>query len=148
MAKIGIIGAGSWGIALSVLLHNNGHTITVWSALPQEIDQLKACHEHTEKLPGVKLAEDILFTTDLSNAVKEMDILVLAVPSSFTRETAHRMAGFVENGQIIVNVAKGIEEATLMTLSQVIEDEIPQADVAVLSGPSPVSYTHLRAHET
>ena len=136
MAKIGIIGAGSWGIALSVLLHNNGHTITVWSALPQEIEQLKACHEHKEKLPGVKLAEDILFTTDLSNAVKEMDILVLAVPSSFTRETAHRMAGFVENGQIIVNVAKGIEEATLMTLSQVIEDEIPQADVAVLSGPS------------
>ena len=136
MAKIGIIGAGSWGIALSVLLHNNGHTNTVWSALPQEIEQLKACHEHKEKLPGVKLAEDILFTTDLSNAVKEMDILVLAVPSSFTRETAHRMAGFVENGQIIVNVAKGIEEATLMTLSQVIEDEIPQADVAVLSGPS------------
>ena len=136
MAKIGIIGAGSWGIALAVLLHNNGHTITVWSALPQEIEQLKACHEHKEKLPGVKLAEDILFTTDLSNAVKEMDILVLAVPSSFTRETAHRMAGFVENGQIIVNVAKGIEEATLMTLSQVIEDEIPQADVAVLSGPS------------
>ncbi len=136
MAKIGIIGAGSWGIALSVLLHNNGHTITVWSALPQEIEQLKACHEHKEKLAGVKLAEDILFTTDLSNAVKEMDILVLAVPSSFTRETAHRMAGFVENGQIIVNVAKGIEEATLMTLSQVIEDEIPQADVAVLSGPS------------
>ena len=77
-----------------------------------------------------------MFTADLSNAVKEMDILVLAVPSSFTRETAHRMAGFVENGQIIVNVAKGIEEATLMTLSQVIEDEIPQADVAVLSGPS------------
>lgn len=136
MAKIGIIGAGSWGIALSVLLHNNGHTITVWSALPQEIEQLKACHEHKEKLPGVKLAEDILFTADLSNAVKEMDILVLAVPSSFTRETAHCMAGFVENGQIIVNVAKGIEEATLMTLSQVIEDEIPQADVAVLSGPS------------
>lgn len=136
MAKIGIIGAGSWGIALSVLLHNNGHTITVWSALPQEIEQLKVCHEHKEKLPGVKLAEDILFTTDLSNAVKEMNILVLAVPSSFTRETAHRMAGFVENGQIIVNVAKGIEEATLMTLSQVIEDEIPQADVAVLSGPS------------
>lgn len=136
MAKIGIIGAGSWGIALSVLLHNNGHTITVWSALPQEIEQLKACHEHKDKLPGVKLAEDILFTTDLSRAVKGMDILVLAVPSSFTRETAHRMAEFVENGQIIVNVAKGIEEATLMTLSQVIEDEIPQADVAVLSGPS------------
>ncbi len=135
MAKIGIIGAGSWGIALSVLLHNNGHTITVWSALPQEIEQLKACHEHKEKLPGVKLAEDILFTTDLSNAVKEMDILVLAVPSSFTRETAHRMAVGVEVISDAI-LAKGIEEATLMTLSQVIEDEIPQADVAVLSGPS------------
>ena len=136
MAKIGIIGAGSWGIALSVLLHNNGHTITVWSALPQEIEQLKACHEHKEKLPGVKLAQDIVFTTVLAEAVKDKDILVLAVPSSYTRTTAHSMKEMVLAGQIIVNVAKGIEESTLMTLSQVIEEEVPQADVAVLSGPS------------
>ncbi len=136
MAKIGMIGAGSWGIALSVLLHNNGHDVTVWSALADEIEMLDREHEHNEKLPGVKLAEDIVFTTALAEAVKEKDILVLAVPSSFTRTTAHSMKELAAKGQILVNVAKGIEESTLMTLSQVIEDEIPQADVAVLSGPS------------
>ncbi len=136
MASIGIIGAGSWGIALSVLLHNNGHTLTVWSAIESEIEMLKREHEHKDKLPNVKLADDIVFTTDINEAVAGMDLLVLAVPSPFTRSTAHSMAQYVADGQIIVNVAKGIEESTLMTLSQVIEEEIPQADVAVLSGPS------------
>ena len=90
MARIGMIGAGSWGIALTVLLHNNGHDITVWSALKDEIDMLDREHEHKDKLPGVKLADDIVFTTALADAVKEKDILVLAVPSSFTRATACR----------------------------------------------------------
>ena len=136
MAKIGIIGAGSWGIALSVLLHNNGHEITVWSIIQDEVDMLNRDREHKDKLPGVKLAEDVVFTSDLASAVKGKDILVLAVPSVFTRSTAHSMKELVEDGQIIVNVAKGVEEASLMTLSQIIEEEVPQADVAVLSGPS------------
>ena len=136
MANIGIIGAGSWGIALAVLLHNNGHKITVWSILQDEIDMLNAEHEHKDKLPGVKLAEDMVFTTDMKSAIEDKDFLVLAVPSPFIRGTANNMKEYVSDGQIIVNVAKGIEEKTLMTLSQVIEDEIPQADVAVLSGPS------------
>jgi glycerol-3-phosphate dehydrogenase (NAD(P)+) len=92
MAKIGIIGAGSWGIALSVLLTNNGHEITVWSALENEIEMLKTEHEQKEKLPGVKLSEKTVFTTDLSEAVKGKDVLVLAVPSTFTRSTAHCLA--------------------------------------------------------
>ena len=136
MAKIGIIGAGSWGIALSALLHHNGHEIAVWSALKDEIDMLKQEHEHKSKLPGVKLADSIVFTTELSEAIDGKDVLVLAVPSSFTRETAHNMKSCVADGQIVVNVAKGIEESTMMTLSQVIEEELPQAEVAVLSGPS------------
>lgn len=136
MAKIGIIGAGSWGIALAMLLHNNGHEITVWSAIEAEINMLNTEHEHKDKLPGVKLPMDMIFTVDLEEAVKRKNILVLAVPSSFTRATAHNMKEYVADGQIIVNVAKGIEENTLMTLSQIIEEEIPQADVAVLSGPS------------
>lgn len=136
MAKIGIIGAGSWGIALSVLLHNNGHQITVWSILEDEINMLKTEHEHKDKLPGVKLAEDMEFTTSLQEAIAGKDILVLAVPSPYTRSTSHNMKQYVADGQIIVNVAKGIEEHTLMTLSQIIEEEIPQANVAVLSGPS------------
>ena len=136
MAKTGIIGAGSWGIALSVLLCENGHEVCVWSAIESEIEMLQREHEQKDKLPGVKLSDGIRFTTDLAEAVNGMDILVLAVPSSFTRSTAHLMREHVAQGQIIVNVAKGIEESTLMTLSQVIEDELPQADVAVLSGPS------------
>lgn len=136
MAKIGIIGAGSWGIALSVLLYNNGHEVTVWSIIEEEINMLDKEREHKDKLPGVKLPESMVFTTDLQSAIKDKDVLVLAVPSPFTRSTAHSMKQYVSDGQIIVNVAKGIEEKTLMTLSQIIEEEVPQADVAVLSGPS------------
>ncbi len=136
MADIGIIGAGSWGIALAVLLHKNGHRVTVWSKLADEIAMLEKEHEHKDKLPGVKLPADMAFTTDLKEAVKGMDVLVLAVPSSFTRSTARELSAEVEEGQIIVNVAKGIEEHTLMTLSQIIEEEVPKATVAVLSGPS------------
>lgn len=136
MADVSIIGAGSWGTALAVLLHKNGHKVTIWSVIESEIEALKKEHEHKEKLPGVKLPEDMLFTTDLEGAVKGKDVLVLAVPSPFTRSTAHRMKEYVEEGQIIVNVAKGIEEKSLLTLSQIIEEEIPQATVAVLSGPS------------
>lgn len=136
MANIGMIGAGSWGIALTVLLHNNGHNVTVWSALEDEINMLNREHEHKDKLPGVKLSEEITFTTDLKVAMTDKDLIVLAVPSPFTRSTSQKMKEYVNDGQIIVNVAKGIEDTTLMTLSQIIEQEIPNADVAVLSGPS------------
>ena len=136
MAEIGMIGAGSWGTALTWLRTNNGHNVTVWSALDAEIEMLKKDREQKSKLPGVILSEDTRFTTDLKAAVEGKDLLVLAVPSPFTRSTAARLKDVVEDGQIIVNVAKGIEENTLMTLSQIIEEEVPQAEVAVLSGPS------------
>ena len=136
MADISIIGAGSWGIALAVLLHKNGHHVTVWSVIETEIRMLQKEREHKDTLPGVKLPEDMVFTTDLEQAVKGAEVLVLAVPSPYTRSTSHSMASLVKEGQVIVNVAKGIEEKTLLTLSQIIEEEIPQANVAVLSGPS------------
>lgn len=135
MAKIGIIGAGSWGSALAVLLHNNGHEICIWSALEKEINMLKETHEHSA-LAGVRLADDMVFTTDLKEAVEGKELLVLAVASPYTRSTAHLMKDIVADGQMIVNVAKGIEEKTLKTLSEIIEEEIPRADVAVMSGPS------------
>ena len=136
MANVGVIGAGSWGTALSVLLHDNGHQVTIWSIDAQEVEMLTKEREHLKKLPGVKLSEDMRVTGNLEETVRGKDFLVLAVPSVFTRSTARKMAPFVSEGQIIVDVAKGIEESTLMTLSQQIEEEIPQADVAVLSGPS------------
>ena len=136
MAKVGVIGAGSWGIALSVLLSNNGHDVKVWSIIEDEIKMLNEHREHKDKLPGVILSDRVSFTTDLKEAVEGMDLLVMAVPSPFVRKTAADMKDFVSDGQIIVNVAKGIEETTLMTLSQIIEEEVPQAEVTVLSGPS------------
>ena len=136
MAIVGIIGAGSWGCALSWILSNNGNQVTVWSIMEDEVSMLRNCHEQKDKLPGVILPDDMEFTTDLESAVKDKDMLVLAVPSPFTRSTAGKMAPFIKEGQKIVNVAKGIEDVTLMTLSEIIEQEIPKADVAVLSGPS------------
>lgn len=135
MAEIGIIGSGSWGIALALLLQHNGHKITVWSAIKEEIIQLNENREH-KTLPGITLGDTMVFTHDLKEAMEKKDILVLAVPSIYTRKTAAAMKPYCVEGQIIVNVAKGIEETTLMTLSEIIEQELPAADVAVLSGPS------------
>lgn len=136
MANAGVLGAGSWGTALSVLLCDNGHQVTTWSIDENEVKMLNEKREHETKLPGVKLPDNLAVTNNLEEAVKGKDFLVLAVPSPFTRSTAAKMRPFVSEGQIIVDVAKGIEETTLMTLSQQISQEIPQADVAVLSGPS------------
>lgn len=136
MANVGIMGAGSWGTALALLLHKNGHQVTVWSISEEEVNMLSEKREHVSKLPGVKIPEDMIFTTDIERTVKEKDFIVLAVPSPFTRNTARSMSPYITDGQIIVDVAKGIEESTLLTLSQQIKEEIPQADVAVLSGPS------------
>lgn len=136
MARVSVIGAGSWGTALALLLHKNGHEVTVWSVISAEIEMLKEKHEHVDKLPGVKLPEDMEFTTDLKAAAEGRDVLVLAVPSPYTRSTSKMLKDVVAPGQMIVNVAKGIEESTLMTLSEIIEEEVPQANVAVLSGPS------------
>lgn len=136
MAKVSVIGAGSWGTALALLLHKNEHDVTVWSIMEDEIKMLTEKREHASKLPGVKLPDDMKFTTDLEASLQDKDMVVLAVPSPFTRSTAHNMRPYVKDGQLIVNVAKGVEEKTLMTLSEIIEEEIPQANVAVLSGPS------------
>ena len=136
MANVSVIGAGSWGTALALLLCKNGHDVTVWSYKEEEVRTLSEKREHVSKLPGVKIPNEIFFTADLKEAVEGKDVVVLAVPSIHVRNTAKKMNAYVKGGQILVDVAKGIEEDTLMTLSQQIEEEIPQADVAVLSGPS------------
>jgi glycerol-3-phosphate dehydrogenase (NAD(P)+) len=135
MAKIGIIGSGSWGIALASLLYDNKHEITVWSALPEEISNMKKTHQHPN-LPDLVLPDDMIFTDNLEDTMTGKDLLVTAVPSVYVRTTAKKMNPFCRYGQVVVNVAKGIEESTLMTLSEILEEELPMAEVAVLSGPS------------
>ncbi len=135
MAKIGVIGSGTWGTAIAVLLHNNGHEVDLWSAIPAEIEEMKATLKH-KNLPEITLPEKICYTANLETAMNHKDILVLSVPSVFVRSTAKRMKEFCKDGQIIVDVAKGIEENTLMTMTQIIKDEIPQCEPVALSGPS------------
>lgn len=136
MAKISVLGSGSWGLALALLLHNNGHEVILWSARPENARKLREKRENPDRLPGVRLPDEIDVLTDMERALKDVDVTVLAVASPYIRSTAHKMAPFVCKDQKIVNVAKGIEEKTLKTLSEVIEEEIPQGNVAVLSGPS------------
>lgn len=136
MANIGIIGSGSFGTALGWLLANNSHRVTLWSHRQETTDMFMEKHENADKLPGVILPDTVIYTSDLETAVKDMDMLILAVPSPAVRSTCQKMRELVEKDLIIAVVAKGIEEATLMTMTDIVEEEIPQADVAVLSGPT------------
>ena len=136
MANVSVLGAGSWGLGLALLLNNNGHNVTVWSVLNDEVVMLQTEREHKRCLPGVRIPDSITISGDTANVINNADVLVLAVASPYTRSTAKLIAPFVKEGQIIVNVAKGVEEHTLLTLCQIVEEEIPQAKVAVLSGPS------------
>ena len=136
MKKIAVLGAGSWGTALAMLLDENGHNVTLWSIDPNEVEMLNTKHEQVDKLPGVKVSETISVTNDLEEAVVGKDVIVSAVPSVFVRSTAKSLSKYYKQGQIIIDVAKGIEEDTLMRLSEIIEEEIPGAIVCVLSGPS------------
>lgn len=136
MAKISVLGCGAWGIGIAVLLNNNGHNVTMWSAVEKEVDDLNKKRENEVSLKGVILDENVKVTHDLKEACTDKDIIVMAVASRFTRQTAQKIKGLVKTDQIIVNVGKGIEESTLMTLTEIIEKEIPDACVAVLSGPS------------
>lgn len=126
----------AWGTALAVQLHGNHHQVTLWSALSDEVAQLRRDREQKGKLPGVHIPEDINITDCLEEAVKDREMLVLAVPSVFVRGTARQLSGLVPEGQLIVCVAKGVEEDTLMTMTDIIEQELPMVDAAVLSGPS------------
>lgn len=136
MKQVSVIGAGSWGTALAVLLANNGHEVTIWSHDPHEVEMLSTKREQQEKLPGVKLPDNVNVLSDMKESLTGKDVVVMAVPSPVVRSVAKQMAPYISDGQVIVNVAKGIEDGTYMTLSAIIEEEIPNAEVCVLSGPS------------
>ena len=138
MAKISVIGSGGWGIALAILLHKNGHNLTIWSFDKKEAEELKTTRENKTKLPNILLPEDIKVTDDLKEAVNDKDILILAVPSKAIRSVSKSLKNIIKDNQIIVNVAKGLEEDTLETMTDIIEEELKgkKTQVAVLSGPS------------
>ena len=135
MIKVSVLGAGTWGMGIAILLSNNGHDVTVWSAVPAEIDMLQTTHAHVN-LPGAVIPESMKFTKDVEEATKDADLIVMAVASIFTRRTSRLVSPYIKEGQVIVNIGKGIEEDTLNVLTEQISQEIPQAEVCVLSGPS------------
>ncbi|MBE5793311.1 MAG: NAD(P)-dependent glycerol-3-phosphate dehydrogenase [Clostridiales bacterium] len=139
--NISVLGAGTWGVALARVLSLAGHQVTVWSAVAKEIDTLAAQHVHPN-LPGMVFPEEIRLTKDISEACHDIDILLFAVPSVFVRSVAAQVRPYIPDGQVIVDVAKGIEPDTLYTMSQIIRDELNRdgahanVKVVALSGPT------------
>ena len=139
MTKIAVFGAGTWGIALARLLAVHGKDVTVWSAIPAELKALSTTHRHPN-LPGMELPAAMHYTADIAEACAGRDVLLFAVPSPFVRATAKKAAPHIPDDQLIVDVAKGVEDKTLMTMSEIIEDELAKAGrkarVVALSGPT------------
>ncbi len=135
MSNICVLGSGSWGTAIALLLKDNGHSVTLWSFTDEECAELSSKRENTRCLPGIIIPEEILLTSDIS-CCKNQDIIVIATPSHGVRGVAQRIKGVVPDGQIILNISKGIEENTYLTISQVLKQELPNCKIAVMSGPS------------
>lgn len=137
MKRIGVLGAGTWGMALARMLSVSGHAVTVWSALEKEVEEFSATRRHPN-LPGMEIPEQIVFTKDIQTVCARQDILLFAVPSVFVRSTAAKAAPYIRSGQVIVDVAKGIEADTLFTMTQIIADELknPEVKLVALSGPT------------
>ncbi len=135
MADICVLGSGGWGTAIAILLHNNGHKVTLWSYLKTESDDLKKFRENKPFLPGVSIPEGISFDSNLECCCNK-DLIVIATPSHGIRSVASKIKDFLPNGQVVLNISKGIEEGTYLTISQVLKEELPQCKIAVMSGPS------------
>lgn len=134
MNNIGIIGAGTYGIALAKLLDYKGNKVTVYSHRLSAVEKFNSTHRYP-KFNEVLLNKSIVFTNDLKKIINEAEIIVIALPSTLIREYARTINKYYK-GQVIVEVSKGIEEDTLKTLSEVIKDEIKNARVVTLSGPT------------
>ncbi len=136
MAKVTVLGGGGWAIALAMVLYENKNDVTIWSALDKEVEALSNDRENKISLPGVIIPDEIKVVSDLETAVKDTDVIIMAVASSYVRTTAHSLQGKIKKGQIIVDVAKGIEDDTYNTMTEIIVEELPDCDPVVLSGPS------------
>ena len=137
MKRIGVLGAGTWGMALARVLANKNYEVTVWSALEKEVTEYSATRRHPN-LPGMIIPDSIAFTGEVEQVCTGKDVLIFAVPSVFVRSTAKKAAAYIPDGQIILDVAKGIEPNTLLTMTQIIGDELknPTVKLVAFSGPT------------
>ena len=137
MTRIGVLGAGTWGMALARMLCNSGHDVTVWSALEREIDEFSVTRRHPN-LPGMVIPEALGFTKQIEEVCRDKEILLFAVPSPFVRGTARKAAPYIKDGQIIVDVAKGIEADTMLTMTGIIADELKNPNVKLIKTPEQI----------
>lgn len=136
MKQIAVVGSGGWGTAIASLLAKNGHNVMLWSYLQAESEALSKDKENKRFLPGVMLPDNISYTTSLEEAAKFAEIIIMVTPSQAIKKTAESLAAYVKPGTIIVTASKGLEQETQKRLSEVVSEAIPQAKVAVMSGPS------------
>ena len=137
MKKVTVLGAGTWGVALTILLADNGHEVTLWSKFREETDALQKNRKEIKNLPGAVLPNSVRLTNDYAEAVENApDLIVNTVISPKVREVSGAFSPYIPDGTVIVNASKGIENGTLHTMTDIISEEIPQAKVAVISGPS------------
>lgn len=136
MKRVTVIGSGSWGTALAVMLAKEGHPVTIWARREDAVQELLEKRTNEKYLPGIAIPETIQATTDREEAVRNADIIILGVPSRAVAQTVRDFSPYLKTWQILVNVAKGLEPDTLLRLSEVIHREAPQCEVCVLSGPS------------
>ena len=125
MANVGIMGAGGWALGLAMTLNRNNHKVTVWSKVKAELDAIRETGQNERSLPGVMIPKEIVLSEDLKALAENNDILIMAVASPYVRSTAKELYLTGVKNLKIVNVAKGIEEGTLRTMTQIIEEEIP-----------------------
>ncbi len=133
--KIAIIGSGSWGVGLSIVLNNNGYDPYIWSFNEEEAKNINEKRECIF-LPGIKLDENIKCLTSFEEVIKDSKFILVVVPSKFFRQTIKNFKQYVTENQSIIICSKGLEDGSLMTLSQVAEEELPNNKVGILSGPS------------
>ena len=137
--RIAVLGAGSWGTTLAILLSENNHDVSLWTYRPEQAALIAETHENPAFLPGIKIPKQISILTDIQKAAYKKDIIVSAVPSQFLRSVIQQIAHHELSQTIIVNVAKGIENHSLMTMSEVMLDVFEhekKGNLAILSGPS------------
>jgi len=137
--RIAVLGAGSWGTTLAIVLAENSHRVSLWSYREEDAGRIRATRENPDFLPGIQIPPSIAVSSDIDAAVDGAGMIVCAVPSQFLRSVVARLGSLPAEGLLLVNVAKGVENTTLMTMSEMLLDTLPQVapeQIATLSGPS------------
>lgn len=135
MKNISIIGAGSWGTTLAVLIAENGYDVTLWVREKGNLDSITKERENKQYLPGIKIPDNVSISNSISEVASNADLLINAVPAQFTREVSKKYSKYV-NCDVIVNTAKGIETGTYKRMSEVLREELGNISIVTLSGPN------------